>query len=119
MLAEAGELVQPLHSVTGRCEVVTRPLPLPLQPQWRQQGGKEPPPEGPDEEKEEVPGQRDRYWCQFHYDSRLARFERPRVRPQCSGGEGERLSYCWCCELKREEEERWSPSTGEKDSNQQ
>ena len=101
---------QPLLSIWKKCEV--RIKPRPDQAEWRKLGGQEPQAEG---------GKDDgvNFWCQFHYEPSHARFETPTVWPQCEGGEEEKLKFCGCCEVKREEEERWSPSTGEKTSTEE
>ena len=96
---------QPLLSIWKKCHVEVRPQPS--QETWRLEGGKE-------SQTGAVEDDGVNFWCQFHYNPSDSRFEYPRAWPECDGGEEERLKYCACCVVKRQEEERWNPTTGER-----
>ena len=97
----------PLESIVKKCEV--RLKALPDQAEWRMLGGKEPPAEGVEDDGVN-------FWYQLQYLPHPARFQTARPWPECGGGEEEKMRFCGCCEVKREEEEMWSPTTGEKSS---
>ena len=96
---------QPLLSIWKKCTVSVSARPE--QETWRQKGGQDGGAGGVEDDGVN-------FWCQFHYSPSGARFEYPRSWPECDGGEEEKLKFCPCCEVRREERERWEPSTGEK-----